>query len=75
LQSLTVSKLLAGLVPLTIFALSHYRQGVGGIVATFVLGGILTLFYMKFRDLLANITAHFLGDFVLNVVLPLVSGA
>jgi uncharacterized protein len=74
LQSLTGSKLLAGLVPLIIFAVSHYRQGVGGIVATFVLGGILTVIYMKFRDLLANITAHFLGDFVLNVALPLVSG-
>jgi uncharacterized protein len=74
LQSLTGSKLLAGLVPLTIFAVSHYRQGVGGIVAVFVLGGILTAFYIKFRDLLANITAHFLGDFVLNVVLPLASG-
>jgi membrane protease YdiL (CAAX protease family) len=75
LQSLTGSKLLAGLVPLMIFAVSHYRQGVGGIVAAFVLGGILTAFYLKFRDLLANITAHFLGDFVLNVVLPLVGGA
>jgi membrane protease YdiL (CAAX protease family) len=74
LQSLTGSKLLAGLVPLTIFAVSHYRQGVGGIVAVFVLGGILTAFYMRFRDLLANITAHFLEDFVLNVALPLVSG-
>jgi len=74
LQNLTGSKLLAGLLPLTIFAVSHYRQGVGGMVAVFVLGGILTACYMKFRDLLANITAHFLGDFVLNVVLPLVSG-
>jgi uncharacterized protein len=74
LQSLTGSKLFAGLVPLAIFAVSHYRQGVGGIVAVFVLGGILTALYMKFRDLLANITAHFLSDFVLNVVLPLVSG-
>jgi uncharacterized protein len=75
LQSITGSKLVAALVPLTIFAASHYRQGVGGIVAAFVLGAILTWFYMKFRDLLANITAHFLADFVLNVVLPLVSGA
>jgi uncharacterized protein len=75
LQSITGSKLLAGVVPLTIFAVSHYRQGVGGIIAAFVLGGILTAAYMKFRDLLANITAHFLGDFVLNVVLPLVSGS
>lgn len=75
LQSLTDSKFLAALVPLTIFALSHYQQGIGGIAAVFVLGGILTVFYLKFRDLLANITAHFFADFVLNVVLPLVSGA
>jgi uncharacterized protein len=74
LQTLAGSKLLAGLLPLAIFALAHYRQGLGGIIAAFVLGGIFTWFYMKFRDLVANITAHFLGDFVLNVVLPLVSG-
>jgi membrane protease YdiL (CAAX protease family) len=74
LQSLTGSKLLAALAPLTIFAVSHYPQGLGGIVAVFVLGGILTAFYLKYRDLLANIMAHFLADFVLNVVLPLVSG-
>jgi membrane protease YdiL (CAAX protease family) len=74
LQSLTGSKFLAGTVPLAIFAVSHYRQGVGGIVAAFVLGAFLTACYMKFRDLLANITAHFLADFVLNVVLPLVGG-
>jgi len=74
LQSLTGSKLLAGLLPLMIFAASHYRQGVGGIIAAFVLGGILTAAYMKFRDLLANITAHFGADFVLNVILPLVGG-
>jgi membrane protease YdiL (CAAX protease family) len=40
-----------------------------------VLGGIFTAFYLRYRDLLANITAHLLGDFVLNVVLRLVSGA
>jgi membrane protease YdiL (CAAX protease family) len=74
LQSLTGSKLFAGLMPLTIFAVSHYRQGLGGIIAAFVLGGILTAAYMKFRDLMANITAHFLADFALNVVLPLVTG-
>jgi uncharacterized protein len=74
LQSLTGSKLFAALTPLTVFAASHYRQGVGGIVAAFVLAGILTVAYLKFRDLLANIAAHFLTDFVLNVILPLVSG-
>lgn len=74
LQSLSGSKMLAGLLPLTLFAAAHYRQGLGGIIAAFVLGGVFTAFYMKFRDLLANISAHFLGDFVLNVILPLVSG-
>jgi len=28
----------------------------GGIIAAFVLGGIFTAFYMKYRDLVANIT-------------------
>ncbi len=74
LQSLTGSKWLAGLVPLVLFAASHYRQGLGGIIAAFALGGIFTAFYVRFRDLPANITAHFLVDFFLNVILPLVSG-
>jgi membrane protease YdiL (CAAX protease family) len=71
LASLTGSKWLGALVPLIVFAAAHYRQGAGGIIAAFVLGGIFTAFYVRFRDLLTNITAHFLGDFVLNVVLPL----
>lgn len=74
LQSLVRSKFVAGLLPLILFAAAHYRQGLGGIIAAFVLGGLFTFFYMKFRDLVANITGHFLADFVLNVVLPLVSG-
>jgi membrane protease YdiL (CAAX protease family) len=74
LQSLTGNKWLAGLVPLAIFAAAHYRQGLGGIIAASVLGAIFTSYYLMRRDLIANITAHFLADFVLNVVLPLVSG-
>jgi len=70
LQRLAGNKWVAGLLPLVLFALAHYRQGLGGIIAAFVLGGILTVFYMKFRDLLANMTGHFLADFVLNVLLP-----
>jgi membrane protease YdiL (CAAX protease family) len=70
LQRLAGNKWVAGLLPLVLFALAHYRQGLGGIIAAFVLGGILTAFYMKFRDLLANMTGHFLADFVLNVLLP-----
>jgi uncharacterized protein len=71
LQVLTGSKWVAGIVPLVMFAAAHYRQGLGGILAVFVIGGIFTVFYMRFRDLVANITGHFLEDFILNVALPL----
>jgi uncharacterized protein len=74
LQSLTGNTWLAGIIPLMVFAAAHYRQGLGGIIAAFVLGGIATLFYLKFRDLIANATGHTLADFVLNVALPLLSG-
>jgi uncharacterized protein len=73
LQSLTGRKWIAALVPLALFSVAHYRQGLGGIVAAFVIGAIFTAFYVRYRDLLANITAHFFSDFVLNVVLPIVS--
>jgi uncharacterized protein len=73
LQSLFGRKWMAALVPLAVFSVAHYRQGLGGIVAALFLGAIFTAFYLRYRDLLANICAHFLGDFVLNVVLPLVS--
>jgi len=75
LRTLTGSQLFAGLVPLAIFAASHYRQGLGGVLAALILGGLFTAFLLKYHDLLANIVAHFLADFVLNVGLPLVSGS
>jgi CAAX protease family protein len=75
LENLTGSTWMASLVPLVVFAAAHYRQGLGSMLAAAVLGGILTIFYLKFRDLVANMTAHFFVDFVLNVGLPLVSHA
>jgi membrane protease YdiL (CAAX protease family) len=75
LHGLTGNKWLAALLPLVIFASAHYRQGPGGIVSAFILGGIFTISYMKLRDLIANMTAHFLGDFALNVILPLMTGS
>lgn len=71
LQKLTTKRWLATLVPLLLFAVSHYRQGPGGMLAVFVVGAVFTVFYLKFRDLVANISGHFLTDFVLNVILPL----
>jgi membrane protease YdiL (CAAX protease family) len=74
IQTLTGSKWLAALIPLACFALFHYRQGWPGISIALVLGGILTAFYMWKRNLVAAILAHFLIDFIPNVLLPLISG-
>jgi membrane protease YdiL (CAAX protease family) len=74
LQSLTGNTWLAASVPLVVFAASHYPQGLGGVIAVFVIGAVATVFYVKFRDLGANIIGHSLVDIVLNVLLPLVSG-
>lgn len=61
-------------VPLVIFGLWHYRQGVGGILISFVLGAVLAFMYWKKRDLKANIITHFLVDFIPNVLAALVAG-
>ena len=68
LQSLGWPKAAAALVPLTIFATLHYTGGPVNILMSFTLGGILALFYLWRRDLVANIIAHFLVDFIANVV-------
>jgi membrane protease YdiL (CAAX protease family) len=73
LKSLSANTWVASLVPLVFFAAAHYRQGLGGVISAAILGGLLTVFYIKFRDLVANMAAHFLVDFVLNVGMPLVS--
>lgn len=62
------------LLPAIVFGLLHFRQGIGGILISFVLGLILAWFYWKTRDLKANILAHFLVDFIPNVIVPLVEG-
>ena len=59
------------ILPLVIFALAHYSQGIAGYIISFVAGGIMAYFYWKKRDLKANILAHFLVDFIPNVLLQL----
>ena len=68
LRALGLSKAAAALIPLVIFALLHYTGGPVNILLAFTLGGILTLFYLWRRDLVANMIAHFLVDFIANVV-------
>jgi membrane protease YdiL (CAAX protease family) len=63
---------LAAIVPLLIFAGMHYPGGLMNVVVAFTLGGVLTLFYLWRRDLVANIIGHFLVDFIANVVPRLV---
>jgi membrane protease YdiL (CAAX protease family) len=69
LQTLTGNKWIAAGVPLVLFALFHYRQGLAGIFIALLLGAFLTAFYLWKRDLLANIFGHFLTDFIPNVLL------
>lgn len=71
LQSMTGSKWLAAGISLILFAAFHFRQGMAGVFIAFVLGAILTGFYLWKRNLISNIFAHFLVDFIPNVLLPL----
>src|SRR5215472_17874047 len=71
LQSLTGNKSLAAAIPLFFFAIFHYRQGWAGIIIALLSGAVLTGVYLLRRNLWVTIVAHFLGDFIPNIVLPL----
>ena len=68
LQKLTGNRYIAALASLIPFALFHYSQGWPGIVVAFVIGGVLTIFYVWQRDLKSTMIAHFLIDFIPNVL-------
>lgn len=71
IQKMTGSPAIASTITLIVFAGFHYSGGWAGILIAFVIGGLLTLYYVWKRDLLAAIIAHFLVDFIPNVLLPL----
>ena len=71
MQEMFGSKWVAAGISLVIFAVFHYRQGLPGIFLAFVIGAVLTAFYLWKRNLLAAIFAHFIVDFVPNILLPL----
>lgn len=75
LEKYTGNRLIYLYFPTLIFGLFHYRQGIAGIVITTAAGFLLAFFYLKKRDLKANIIAHFLVDFIPNVLIPLIIGA
>lgn len=74
LEKLTGSWVAFLLIPTLIFGLLHYKQGIGGILISFVLGLIFAVYYWKTRDLKTTIMAHFLVDFIPNVLFPLFEG-
>jgi uncharacterized protein len=74
IEALTGSRAIAAAVPLLIFAGSHFSQGAAGILITFVIGAIATAIYLWKRNLLILIVAHFMVDFIPNVLLPLLFG-
>ena len=74
IEALTGSRAIAAIVPLLIFAGSHFSQGIAGILITFAIGAIATAVYLWRRNLLILIIAHFMVDFIPNVLIPLVSG-
>jgi len=72
LEELTGSRFVALVVPLVIFGLGHWTGGWANIVIAVALGGILAGFFLWRRDLVANMTGHFLVDFTANVLPRLV---
>jgi membrane protease YdiL (CAAX protease family) len=65
MTSLTRSRLAGALLPLIIFTVAHaFFWGVAHLPLVFLMGGILTVFYVRKRDLTVNITAHFVIDFL-----------
>jgi len=69
LTSITGKKWVALCLSVIPFGLLHYSQGPAGIITTMVGGLILSLFYFWKRDLKVNIVAHFLVDFIPNILL------
>jgi len=67
--ALTGKKWMAFLLSTIPFGLLHYPQGYAGILISTVAGGLFALFYFWKKDLKSNIIAHFMIDFIPNVLL------
>jgi len=69
LEAIGCGRILSATIPLAIFAGTHWTGGVQNVIIALVLGGVVTLFYLWRRDLVANMIGHGLSDF-LGLVLP-----
>ncbi|MGI9114374.1 MAG: CPBP family intramembrane glutamic endopeptidase [Chthoniobacterales bacterium] len=63
LESIGCGRVLAGAIPLALFAATHWTGGIPSIIIALVVGTVITLFYLWRRDLLANMIGHGLSDF------------
>lgn len=73
LEALGLPAWLSAAIPLAIFSVGHWTGGWANIVIALALGGILAIFYLRRRDLAANMIGHFLVDFAGNVLPKLFS--
>jgi membrane protease YdiL (CAAX protease family) len=69
LQALGLSRFWAAAIPIVIFSVGHWTSGWQNVVTAFIIGSVLAAFYLWRRDLVANMIAHFLVDFI-GVVVP-----
>jgi membrane protease YdiL (CAAX protease family) len=49
-------------LPVAAFAVMHYRKGLDHMIIVIVVGLIMTLYYVKYRNLTLNIIGHFFID-------------
>lgn len=74
LKELTGSTIWATGLPVVLFALGHGADGsVVHIVFALIMGVLFSLFYLRSRNLMANILAHAFMDILLLVVLPMLN--
>jgi membrane protease YdiL (CAAX protease family) len=69
LQSIGCGRVVSAAIPLVIFAATHWTGGIPNVIVAFVLGTVITVYYLWRRDLVANMIGHGLSDF-LGLVLP-----
>jgi membrane protease YdiL (CAAX protease family) len=74
LHALGLPRGLAAGVPLLIFGVGHWTGGWANILIALVLGGMLALFFIWRRNLVANMIGHWFVDFVGNVLPRLLPG-
>ncbi|GAA4467641.1 hypothetical protein GCM10023189_51680 [Nibrella saemangeumensis] len=71
LEELTGNKLLSGALPLLLFVLAHLQWGAGHLLFVTGAGLLLTIFYSWKRNIWINIIGHFLVDFTLFMMIPM----